>query len=287
MGGTPFPVENYGGSGFGELTVADATKQSVNTVYAQLLARVGPAAVAEAAHAAGIDAELDEVPSIALGVEEVSPQDLASAYLTYANDGTRVEPYAITRIEDGDGNVIWEREAPEPEEDAVDPDVARTVTEALRGVIESGTGRAAEIGRPAAGKTGTTQDNVDAWFAGYVPGYAAVVWVGHPEPKAMDGVTGGGLPAQIWQRYMAAAMDGRDVEDFPDPPEDLLRPDVSTTSSSSSSSSTSSTATTLVDGGTDGPVTSTTVPGSTSTTTTTTTEPPTTSTTAATEEEPP
>ena len=77
----------------------------MNTVYAQLLARVGPSAVADAAHAAGIDAELDEVPSIALGVEEVSPQDLASAYLTYANDGTRVEPYAITRIEDGDGNV--------------------------------------------------------------------------------------------------------------------------------------------------------------------------------------
>ena len=106
-------------------------------MYAQLVARVGPSAVADAAHAAGIDAELDEVPSIALGVEEVSPQDLASAYLTYANDGTRVEPYAIARIEDGDGNVLWEPRPPEPEEDAVDPDVARAVTEALRGVIES------------------------------------------------------------------------------------------------------------------------------------------------------
>ena len=92
--GTAFPVENYGGAGFGELTVADATKQSVNTVYAQLLAQVGPAAVADAAHAAGVDADLDLVPSLALGVEEVSPLDLASAYLTFANDGTRVEPYA-------------------------------------------------------------------------------------------------------------------------------------------------------------------------------------------------
>ena len=117
VGGTPFPVENYGGSGFGELTLADATKQSVNTVYAQLVAQVGPAAVAESAHAAGIDAELDEVPSIALGVEEVSPQDLASAYLTYANDGSRVEPYAIVRIEDGDGNLLWEPDRPGPEED--------------------------------------------------------------------------------------------------------------------------------------------------------------------------
>ena len=224
VGGTPFPVENYGGSGFGELTLADATKQSVNTVYAQLVAQVGPSAVAESAHAAGIDAELDEVPSIALGVEEVSPQDLASAYLTYANDGSRVQPYAIVRIEDDDGNLLWEPDRPEPEE-SVDPDVARTVTSALRGVIESGTGTAADIGRPAAGKTGTTQDNVDAWFAGYVPGYAAVVWVGHPEPTPMDGVTGGGLPAQIWQRYMSAAMEGRDVEDFPEPSDDSLRPD--------------------------------------------------------------
>jgi membrane peptidoglycan carboxypeptidase len=80
VGGTKFPVENYGGTGFGELTLADATKQSVNTVYAQLVARVGPSAVADAAYSAGIDAELDEFPSIALGVEEVSPQDLASAY---------------------------------------------------------------------------------------------------------------------------------------------------------------------------------------------------------------
>ena len=120
-------------------------------------------------------------------MEEVSPLDLASAYLTFANDGTRVEPYAIVRIEDGDGNVLWEPDRPEPEEGAVEPDVARAVTEALRGVIESGTGTAADIGRPAAGKTGTTQDNVDAWFAGYVPGYAAVVWMGHPAAHADGG----------------------------------------------------------------------------------------------------
>lgn len=267
--GTPFPVENYGGAGFGELTLGDATKNSVNTIYAQLLATVGPAAVADAAGEAGIDAELDLVPSIALGVEEVSPQDLASAYLTFANDGTRVEPYAISRIEDGDGNVLWEPDRPDPQEGAVEPDVARTVTEALRGVIESGTGEAADIGRPAAGKTGTTQNNVDAWFAGYVPGYTAVVWMGYPDPAPMDGVTGGGMPAQIWQRFMAAAMEGREPEDFPDPPAELLQPREDTTSSTSSSSTTSSTSST----------TSTTAPEETPTSTT---EPaPTTTTTAA------
>jgi penicillin-binding protein 1A len=261
--GQPFPVENYGGSGFGRLTVADATKNSVNTVYAQLLADVGPSAVADAAHAAGIDAELDLVPSIALGVEEVSPLDLASAYHTYANDGTRVEPYAISKIEDGEGKVLWEPDRPEPEEEAVDPEVSRALTEALRGVVESGTGTAADIGRPAAGKTGTTQNNVDAWFAGYVPGYTAVTWVGFPEPTEMPGITGGKLPAQMWQRFMAAAMEGREVEDFPDPPADLLKAKSPPSTASTSSSSTSTTKP-----GKDKSTTTSTRPGNGNTTTT-------------------
>ncbi|MEO6318782.1 MAG: transglycosylase domain-containing protein [Acidimicrobiales bacterium] len=265
VAGTPFPVENYGGSGFGELDLAQATAGSVNTVYAQLLALVGPAAVADAAGAAGIDAELDLFPSIALGVEEVSPLDLASAYSTYAGDGARVEPYSIVRIEDGDGVLLWEPDRPEPQEGAISPDVSRAVTQALRGVIEGGTGEAADIGRPAAGKTGTTQDNVDAWFAGYVPGYTTVVWMGYPEPKPMEGITGGGMPAEIWQRYMAIAVEGRDAEDFPAPPDDLLRPTSTTTSSSSTTSSTSSTSTT------EAPSTSTTSGSTTSTSTTSTT----------------
>ena len=285
VGGTPFPVENYGGTAFGEMTVADATKNSVNTVYAQLLAEVGPNAVVDAAHATGIDAELDAVPSIALGVEEVSPMDLAHAYLTFADDGTRVaEPYGIVRIEDSDGNVLWEPDRPDPVVDAIDPGVASGVTHALRGVIESGTGTKAAIGRPAAGKTGTTQDNVDAWFAGYVPGYAAVVWMGHPEPAAMPGVTGGGMPAEIWQRFMTAAMEGREMEDFPAPPDELLRPspDVSSSTSSSASSSTSSTSSTATtEGGAGGGSSSTTTSITTPELTTTTVDPTTTTTTAA------
>jgi len=272
--GQPFEVENYGGEGFGNMTLADATKHSVNTVYAQLVAKVGPDKVAEAAHATGIDADLDEVPSIALGVEEVSPLDLASAYLTFANDGTKVQPYAIVRVEDQDGEVIWQPDRPKPEKDAVDHDVVRTVTEALRGVIESGTGTAADIGRPAAGKTGTTQDNVDAWFAGYVPGYTAVTWVGYPEPKEMPGVTGGRFPAQIWQRFMSKAMEGREVKDFLKAPEDMLRPKntLPPSTASSSTSTTEATTTTVKPGkGKPKPTTTTTV----------TTEPPTTSSTVA------
>jgi len=225
--GQPWTVSNYGGSGFGDLTVADATASSVNTVYAQLLAEVGPAAVADSASRSGIDAELEAFPSIALGVEEVSPLDLASAYLTYADDGARAEPYAIVRIEDSDGNLLWEPDRSEPEEGAIDPEISRAVTHALRGVIEGGTGGAADIGRPAAGKTGTTQDNVDAWFAGYVPGYAAVVWMGYPEPAPMEdvqgrNVTGGSFPAEIWGRFMAVAVEDREPADFPAPPEELL-----------------------------------------------------------------
>src|SRR5690606_16712752 len=100
---------------------------------------------------------------------------------------------------------------------------------ALRGVIEGGTGTAADIGRPAAGKTGTTQDNVDAWFAGYVPGYASVVWMGYPDPAPMDdvqgrSVTGGSFPAQIWSQFMAVAGEDREAADLPAPPDSLLRP---------------------------------------------------------------
>ena len=227
--GEPWPVSNYGGEGYGDVTVAQATANSVNTVYAQLLAEVGPKAVADAATTMGIDAELDVHPSIALGVEEVSPLDLASAYLTLADDGTKVQPYAIARIEDADGDVLWEPDLAEPEEEVIEPGYARAVTHALRGVIEGGTGKAADIGRPAAGKTGTTQDNVDAWFAGYVPGYASVVWMGYPEAsRPMDdvqgrSVTGGSFPAQIWAKFMEKALEGREPTDFPPPPDELLK----------------------------------------------------------------
>ncbi len=226
--GAPWTVGNYGGEGYGDLTVEEATADSVNTVYAQLLAEVGPQAVADAANRTGIDAELEVVPSIALGAEEVAPLDLASAYLTFADDGARVEPYAIRRIEDADGTLLWEPDRPEPKR-AVEEDIARAVNRALQGVVQGGTGRAADIGRPVAGKTGTTQDNVDAWFAGYVPGYAAVVWMGYPEAsRPMDdvqgrSVTGGSFPAQIWAKFMTAALEGRDEVAFPDPSDAMLR----------------------------------------------------------------
>ncbi|MDP1818307.1 MAG: transglycosylase domain-containing protein [Acidimicrobiales bacterium] len=227
VGGAPWSVDNYGNEDFGRVDLLQATARSVNTVYAQLLAETGPQAVVEAARAAGIGSELTPEAGIALGTEEVSPLELAQAYLTFANDGNSVLPYRIARIETPEGAVVWEPERPEPER-AVDEGVARAVTFALRGVIESGTGQGADIGRPAAGKTGTTQENVDAWFAGYVPGYATVVWMGYGDPAPMTdvhgrSVTGGSFPADIWREFMRTAVADRPPDDFPAPPDDLVQ----------------------------------------------------------------
>jgi len=225
--GQAWAVDNYGNEAFGTLDVLTATAKSVNTVYAQLLALVGPARVVDAAHALGVTADLDAVPSIALGAAEVSPVDMARAFSTFANDGRRVQPYAIERIENARGEVIWRPDRPEPRR-VIDEDVSRAVTHALRQVIAGGTGTAADIDRPAAGKTGTTQEYVDAWFVGYVPGYTAAVWLGNPEGAVPISeasgrpITGGGLPARIWQRFMSKAVADREAADFPAPPPELL-----------------------------------------------------------------
>ena len=226
--GEAWSVDNYGNEAFGSLDLIAATAHSVNTVFAQLVQRVGPQAVVDAAHAFGITADLAPNPSIGLGAAEVSPLQLARAYATLANDGNAVEPYAIDRIENSDGDVIWRPDLAKPTR-AVPEAIARAVTHALRQVIADGTATRADIGRPAAGKTGTTQDNVDAWFAGYVPGYTAVVWLGNPEGSipiteaSGRPITGGGLPAQIWQQFMTQALANREPADFPPPPPELLK----------------------------------------------------------------
>jgi membrane peptidoglycan carboxypeptidase len=273
VGGTPWSVENYGGEGYGELDLVEATADSVNTAYAQLLADVGPQAVVDAAHTLGVTSELQPEPSIALGAEEVSPLELARAYLALADDGRGALPHVIERIEDADGNVVWTPALPEAAQ-VIDADVSRGVTRALEAVIDGGTGTAADIDRPAAGKTGTTQSNVDAWFAGYVPGYAAVVWMGYPDAALpMDdvhgrAVTGGSFPAQIWQRFMTVAVADRPADDFPAPSDEMLGRSSTTTSSTSSTSSSSTTSTSTVETTTtEAPAVPTTRPPATTTTT--------------------
>ena len=162
--------------------------------------------------------DLPAVPSIVLGSAEVSPLEMASVYATIAADGIRRPPVFIRRVEGPDGEVLFEN-AP-AEERVLEPQVARTITDVLRGVVERGTGRKAAIGRPAAGKTGTAQEWRDAWFAGYTPQLAAAVWMGSPNGQesmvgvAGTNVTGGSFPAQIWGQFMSGAMAPLEVKDF-------------------------------------------------------------------------
>ncbi len=211
-----------GGCCGGTGTLVDATKNSSNTAYAQLMLDLGPENVAAMANALGVEADLGDAinPSLVLGTANVSVLDMASAYSTFANLGTHVTPRVITRVERADGTLV---EDFGPERTTVlSTDEAAGVTYALQQVIEDGTGKAASIGRPAAGKTGTTQENRDAWFVGYTPRLTAAAWMGYVDNRPMDDVRGGlvqggTLPSQIWSTFMARALEDVPPEDFVDP----------------------------------------------------------------------
>ncbi|MCU1497919.1 MAG: hypothetical protein JWM47_1872 [Acidimicrobiales bacterium] len=229
-GGEPWTVGNYGGSGFGVVDLTEATANSVNTTYAQLMLDIGPERAVETARRLGIEAKLRPDPSLVLGTGEVSVVDMASAYSTFARRGEHIDPYVIAAVEDPDGRVLFEVETPERQR-AVPAEVADGVSHALQRVVEDGTGTAAKLDRPAAGKTGTTQDNGDAWFTGYTPNYTAAVWMGYPEgpDRPMDAVhgkpvTGGSLPAEIWRRFMEKALEDVEPADFEPPPDAMLQP---------------------------------------------------------------
>ncbi len=213
--GRDWTVSNYDEKDLGHLTVEQATWHSSNTAYAQLARDVGFGAVADMAKRMGITSDVRPVASTVLGTTDVSVLELATAYSTLANHGVLQQPYVIRRVEDARGNLLFQ--APEPEgSQVISPEVADTVTQALRGVISNGTGQAAKLrGVQAAGKTGTTGDYKDAWFAGYTCHLTSVVWMGYETPQPMDDVrgrkvTGGGYPAEIWKAYMGAATEGHE-----------------------------------------------------------------------------
>jgi membrane peptidoglycan carboxypeptidase len=219
-------VDNYDFEDHGRLTLRSATAHSINTVYAQVIDELGPQTVAELAHRVGVSSIDPRQPygiSLALGAYEVSPLDMAAGYATLANRGVRQRVTPIARVLDHRGRVLEDHTAPEGEV-VLDPTVADTVTDVLTGVIEGGTGEAADIGRPAAGKTGTTQGYRAAWFAGYTPQLATAVWMGYsdsPRPlvgiRGVGSVSGGSLPAETWARFMRAAHTGLPVLEFPAP----------------------------------------------------------------------
>jgi membrane peptidoglycan carboxypeptidase len=228
-GAADWKVSNYEGSGDGYISLTDATERSVNVAYANVMMKVGVDRVIQTAKAMGITAPLNRDPAIALGGlrEGVNTLEMASAYGTLATGGMRATPYTIERIIDAEGEVVplkgtLKRPA---KRRALLQAVAALVTDTLEGVIDSGTGTRADIGRPQAGKTGTAQNYVDAWFVGYVPQMSAAVWVGHPKSQVpmrdVHGmrVTGGSFPAKIWARFMEKAMEGMKELDFPKPPD--------------------------------------------------------------------
>ena len=218
----PYTVRNAGDSEAGVFDVSHATWESVNTAYIQIQEKTGISHPARLAKAMGVTRfPLREVPSFVLGANEVSPLDMATAYATLAARGMHCRPIAITEIVDAGGKVLGSF-APECDR-VMSEKTADTVTQILRGVLTNGTGKGAQIGRPVAGKTGTTNGPTAAWFDGYTPDFAAAVWVGYPtDPmkrplrnvKGVRIVYGGGFPATIWRLVMSAAHAGLPVSDF-------------------------------------------------------------------------
>jgi penicillin-binding protein 1A len=237
LGDKLWSVSNYEGSYLGSIDLFDATTHSDNAVYAQLTALVGPRNVARIAHRLGVRSALDEYFAIGLGVEAVNPLEMARAFATLANGGERIDgallgnsPRAVLSVQDGDRrdlNAALERPV-------IDSNHAAVVTDMLENVLISGTGRRAALDdRPAAGKTGTTENYGDAWFVGYTPQLAVAVWVGYPNkliPMEREyfgqPVAGGTFPAQIWKTFTEQALDvlNEPPEYFPAPAYDYSAP---------------------------------------------------------------
>ncbi len=217
-------VVNNAEPGGGTMSIADATTHSVNAIYAQLDVDVGPENVAKTAHSLGITSPLDGYPAEGIGGLRVgvSPLEMADAYATFAANGIHHDATAISKVEfppehvgeEGKVDVLEQEEGRRVLSDGI----AYEVTKILKTVVSSGTGTAANIGCPQAGKTGTTDDQTDAWFVGYTPQLSTAVWTGYPDARTSMGPSafGGAYAAPIWHDYMSAAH-GSFCEDFPTP----------------------------------------------------------------------
>lgn len=223
LDGSHWSVTNFMNESFPSLNITQATANSVNTVYAQMVDKLGPHSVASMADTIGGWTNLPGVCSITLGTPGVTPLEMARAYATFAAQGQRPVPLAILKVITPSGQQLISN-APQTQQ-VLDPNIANTVNQVLQSVLTNGTAAGKGIGRPAAGKTGTTENLQDAWFVGYTPGLSTAVWMGYttnpttgttPQMTNVHGVqvTGGTLPATIWQRYMKAAVAGTAVQNF-------------------------------------------------------------------------
>jgi penicillin-binding protein 1A len=201
----------------GDVTMAEALAQSINTVAVEVALRAGIDNVAHVAHRLGIASPLTRDATIALGTDEVNLLELVSAYAPFANGGIGIWPYGIAEIRDSAGQVLYRRAGSGPGR-VLSPELAGEMNDMLSGVIASGTGKSAALPRPVAGKTGTTQDYRDAWFVGYTAQLVAGVWFGNDDNRPMNRVTGGSLPARAWRQFMLAATQGMPVRPLPSAP---------------------------------------------------------------------
>ena len=224
--GSPEPIyvaENFNGDPGGFGSIQQLTLKSSNCGYLRLGQAVGIPNVIATAKALGLQATLQNVLSLPLGVVDVTPLDMAAAYNAFANDGKRAEPFYVSRVEDRSGKVLFEHKPQITR--GVSTQTAREVTQILEANVQGGTGTRARLGdQPAAGKTGTTSDFTDAWFVGYTPYLTTAVWMGNASaPVEMRGVgglssvTGGTFPAQMWGAFNTDYHQGKPVKEFPAP----------------------------------------------------------------------
>lgn len=218
---------NSSGRNVGETDLRTAFAYSINTVAAQLGNEVGFATVASMAQRFGITSEVATYPSMVLGSSEVRVIEMTRAFAAISAKGKNVEPYGITKVTGASGEVIYRREA--ARELPLVPDyVVAGMTDLLQAAVQTGTGRAAQIGRPVAGKTGTTSSNKDGWFIGFSSGITTGVWMGRDDAKPVAGLQGGRAPAQAFAAFMRYAVKDRPVEEFDttlELPEWQLEPD--------------------------------------------------------------
>ncbi|MBR0831104.1 penicillin-binding protein 1A [Bradyrhizobium manausense] len=207
--------ENYTHEYFGAVTLTQALAMSLNTVAIRLGLEVGPKNVVRTAHRLGISSKLEPNASIALGTSEVSVVELVGAYAPFANGGLAVSPHVVTRIKTQEGKLLYMRQ-PEDRNQVIEPRAVAMMNSMMRETLISGTAKKAEIpGWMAAGKTGTSQDYRDAWFIGYTANLVTGVWLGNDDNSPTKKATGGGLPVEVWTRFMRTAHEGVPVAALP------------------------------------------------------------------------
>jgi penicillin-binding protein 1A len=214
--------QNYDRTFAGAISIRQALAVSRNIPAVRLGQDIGLNKVVEICRSVGIKSAIDPVISLPLGSVDLTPMEMAAGYATFASNGWYSEPTFIVQVADSSGNVLLDN-TPKPRL-VLDPWAAAALNDTLQGVITRGTATSAQIGRPAAGKTGTTSSERDIWFVGYVPQLSTAVWVGNDDYSQLGhGATGGTFVAPIWRDFMSQAMQGVPVENFR-PMSDFDRP---------------------------------------------------------------